>query len=127
VTKLITEQEQRAYRLCHHEFEGLTVEQAAKVMKVHVATIYRLLDSLKQKTPQLFPILSQYQWTVYKMFVDEGLPQHRIAEKFGVTREDITQVLQRIKDKGVPGLNLGGINHPLSFTPEMDNHIIRKF
>lgn len=53
-TRLITIREEQAYRLCSPDFYGLTYENAALFMHVHLNTIYRLLKRLKIKAPQLF-------------------------------------------------------------------------
>ena len=54
MTRLITEREEQAYRLCSPDFFGLTYVNAALLMHCHLNTIYRLLKRLKQKAPQLF-------------------------------------------------------------------------
>lgn len=54
MTRLITEHEEQAYRLCSPDFYGLTYENAALLMHCHLNTIYRLLKRLKVKAPQLF-------------------------------------------------------------------------
>ena len=60
----ITQKEEEAIRLVHHEFKGLTVYQAARVMQVSPAHIGKLLQSAKKKAPQLFPILTPRQLAV---------------------------------------------------------------
>ena len=52
--RLITEREERAYRLCSPDFHGLTYANAALLMHCHLNTIFRLLQRLKKKAPQLF-------------------------------------------------------------------------
>jgi len=54
MTRLITIQEEQAYRLCSPDFHGLTYENAALLMHCHLNTVYRLLKRLKDKAPQLF-------------------------------------------------------------------------
>ena len=52
--RLITEREEQAYRLCSPDFYGLTYANAAVLMQCHLNTIFRLLQRLKVKAPQLF-------------------------------------------------------------------------
>ena len=54
MTRLITEQEEQAYRLCSPDFYGLTYTNAALLMHCHLNTIYLALKRLKVKAPQLF-------------------------------------------------------------------------
>ncbi len=52
--RLITDREEQAYRLCSPDFYGLSGENAAVLMHCHINTIYRLLQRVKKKAPQLF-------------------------------------------------------------------------
>ena len=54
MTRLITEDEEQAYRLCSPDFYGLTYENAAMLLHCHLSTVYLRLKRLKVKAPQLF-------------------------------------------------------------------------
>lgn len=54
MTRLITEQEEQAYRLCSPDFYGLTYKNAALLLHCHLNTVYLALKQLKAKAPQLF-------------------------------------------------------------------------
>ena len=123
----ITEQEQQAYRLRHHEFEGLTEAEAAEEMGINKPRVRQLLQSLKRKAPQLFPILTRHQFLVYDFYVGKGLSQKEIAKLFNITQQSIDETLQRMKDSGMPGIELEGMGDTISYTPEIENQIKQKF
>ena len=52
--RLITENEEQAYRLCSPDSYGLTYENAAILLHCHLNTVWRRLNRLKVKAPQLF-------------------------------------------------------------------------
>ena len=52
--RLITEQEEQAYRLCSLDFYGLTYASAAILLHCNLNTVWRTLNRLKVKAPQLF-------------------------------------------------------------------------
>jgi hypothetical protein len=52
--RYITEQEEQAYRLCSPDFYGLTYANAAILLHCHLNTVWRALNRLKVKAPQLF-------------------------------------------------------------------------
>ena len=77
---MITEKEQQAYRLCHHDFAGLTVDQAANRMKVSARQVQKLLKSLEKKAPQLFPILSAKDKFIVESITEKGYTYAQISE-----------------------------------------------
>lgn len=120
----VTKDEELAYRLCHHEFAGHTVKAAAVIMNVKPSKVYRLLASLKKKAPQLFPILTQKQYAVYKLYL-EGLTQSEIAESVNRSQSDIQATLKRVKQAGFPMLDAR--METVRYNPNMDKYIKHKF
>lgn len=124
----ITKYEERAFRLCHHEFEGLTVKEAAIRMELREHIVRRLLKSVKQKCPQLFPILTKRQHTILKMYLGNGDSQQTIARKLKTTQSNIQATIQRMKEKGVKGLDtVRFMGKTVSYKPSMDKYIEQKF
>ena len=54
MTRVITENEEQAYRLCSPDFYGLTYKNAALLLHCHLNTVCVRLKRLKAKAPQLF-------------------------------------------------------------------------
>lgn len=127
MVRQVTKLEEQAYRLRHHDFEGLTMKETAERMDVSERTISRLLKNLKQKAPQLFPILTSQQFFIYNCYVGQGMTQQEIAKMLGKTRENITLMLQQMQDNGMPGIELKGMGDVKRFIPKMENHIKTKF
>ncbi len=122
----ITEDEERAYRTCHHEFRGLSVPEAALRMGMQPARVRTLLRSLKAKAPQLFPILAYKQYRVYKMYTEEGMLQHQIAKKLGISQSSVNGLLGMCKKKGMPGIEIK-LGRLVSYDNNMDDKVTRKF
>jgi predicted DNA-binding protein (UPF0251 family) len=54
--RLITVQQEQIYRLCSPDFYNLTYKQAGMLLGICQATVYRELERIKKKCPQLFPL-----------------------------------------------------------------------
>ena len=123
----VTKLEEQAYRLCHHKFDGLTMSEAATRMGLRIHIVRRLLKSMERKAPQLFPILTQRQYKIYRWYVESGLSQKLIAIALGTTQSSIAATIKRMKDKKVTGLDIDGIGDVVQYDSSMDVHIRRKF
>lgn len=125
--RLITEDEERCYRLRHHNFAGFTTGETAKIMGIPTGKIRRLLKGLKAKAPQLFPIITSQQFLIYQLYVDKGLSQHKIATYLHTTQSSISAILNRIKKKGMFFPKFYGLGDTVTYENGMDNHILWKF
>lgn len=97
--RLITKKQEKAYRLCHHDFEGLSAEEAAERLGISVRAINRTLERLEKIAPQLFPILSVRQAEMWARFYHGGQTCEVIAEELEETVEAVIEVLQRVKKR----------------------------
>lgn len=82
--RVITKQEERALRLCHHDFNGYPITDVARIMSITPKKVKALLKSVERKAPQLFPILTPRQRTILRLY-DECLSRDIIAESLGIT------------------------------------------
>lgn len=122
--RVITEQEEMAYRLCHHDFDKLTTSEAAQRMGLTVRQVQRLLKNVKSKAPQLFPILT-YRQTLVKSLIDKhGLTHKRIAEIFGCSEGNIDKIVNILEVKGV---HFEQPKKTLSYENWMDSQVRRKY
>lgn len=99
--RLMTKKQERAFRLCHHNFEGLTQEEAAKIMGVSRRAINFLLLRVEKVLPQYFPIISKQEAKIYHYYMIEGWEVKEIAEHTGLTQNAIIKTFQRLRDKGM--------------------------
>lgn len=121
----ITKDEETAYRLCHHNFAGLTIQAAANVMDTSVKEIRLLLKTLENKAPQLFPILGRRQAEIWGLY-ESGWSETSIAEKLELSDSTVRDTIMKVRKK----LNISVVRHKpkvLSLTKEMESHIVRKF
>jgi DNA-binding CsgD family transcriptional regulator len=96
--RLITEQQERAYRLCHHDFDGHTIQEAAEIMRITPVSVYKLLARMKKAAPHLFPILSKNHATIWRMFL-AGKTCKQIADELGETEAALQTKLYKVKEK----------------------------
>ena len=123
--RLITEKQERALRLCHHDFEGLSQIEAAKRMNISQSALSGLLTKVKKVLPQYFPILTKLEMERYHLYMVEGWDVDEIAEHFEVTPSAIQLALQRAKDKGMFFSEEKG--RTLSYEPSMDANVKHQF
>ena len=86
----------------------------------------RLLKSVKRKAPQLFPILTKRQYQIYQCYAERGLSQFTIAAMLNTTQPAIQATLDRMKEKGMPGIDTNGVK-TVRYDPSQDKYIKRKF
>ena len=122
----IIKNEETAYRFQHHNFGGLTTQETAKKMKISPRKVRQLLQSLKRKAPQLFPILTHRQHLIYELYMNIGLSTYKIAAYLNTPQSNIWNILNRLKKKG---MFLSKSFKPIivSYEKEMDEFIIHKF
>ena len=125
--RLITEKQERALRLCHQDFEGLSPEEAAERMGISQSALNGLLARLK-KNPRFqayFPILTKAEAEHYHLYMVEGWSVNEIAEHSGLTPNSIYKALHRARDKGMFFTEAKG--RVLQYDPSMDAHVKKKF
>lgn len=99
--RLITERQEEALRLCHHDFGGLTQEEAAKIMEISQSAINDLLNRVKKVAPQLFPILTKHEFKIYNYYMKKNWRVIEIAEHLNLTKSAIYAALARANRKGM--------------------------
>jgi len=123
--RLITERQEQALKLCHHDFKGLTQEEAAKVMGISKSNICELLAHVKKAAPQLFPILTKQEAKTYHYYMVEGWEVGEIAEYTELSPETVYGTLQRAKTKGMYFTKAKG--RVLQYNETMDDKVKEKF
>lgn len=124
---MITKREEQAYRLCHHEFEGLTTKEVAERMGLTSRRIEQLLQSMKKKAPQLFPIFTKQEAQIEELLNGMGYDYKQVAKELDIAISTVKTVVQRLKEKGVY-FEWGKHGLPmLQYEDWMDNQIKEKF
>ena len=96
--RFITVQQEAAYRLCHQDFFGLAVADAAEILGTSVSKVRLLLAGVKAVAPQLFPILSPKAAKVYSLFMD-NFTSGEIAEEIGCSVRSVQSTLRKLRHK----------------------------
>lgn len=95
----ITKEQEDAFRLRHHDHEGLTEEEAADELGISPRAVRGRLTRMQKIAPQLFPILNRKNAKVWGLWREGGLTCAEISERMGTTEKAITERLQHVKKK----------------------------
>ena len=96
----ITDDMVRLYRLCHHDFSGLSYAEAAKIENISVRTVYRVLNEMRQIAPQLFPILTGDQAEIWRAWdKEDNLTNEELAVSLGLTEDALNSKMAVIRRK----------------------------
>lgn len=95
--RVITEQEERAIRLVHHDFDGYPIDDAARIMRITPKEVKALLKSVERKAPQLFPILTPRQQAILKLY-DQQLSRATVAESLGITIAALAKEVEFLRE-----------------------------
>lgn len=118
----LTKAEEKVIRLNHHDFKGLTINETARILQVQPAHVRDLLRSVKQKAPQLFPILTPRQVAVLRGYENKA-SQEVIAAGLGVAVKSVKRIVTFLRKHKFL------VNKPkvIAYTPLQDGQIVQKF
>lgn len=123
--RVITERQERALKLVHHDFAGLSQSEAAEIMGVSQPVVSALLDKVEKVLPEFFPILSKQEAMCHHHLTVDGWSPSDIAAHLEISLNAVYLTLKRCKDKGLPFP--GAHRKVLRYIPEMDNDVLEKF
>ena len=121
---ILTKKEQQAYRLCHQDFAGLITKEAGKRMGVSQRRIQQLLQGVKQKAPQLFPILTARQVCIDVLINENGYSYQDVVRAMNISISTVSNIVEAMKKKGVKFLRR---KPKVSYQDYMDKQVIEKF
>ena len=122
--RMISEFDEQVIRLIHHNFGGLTQQEAAKQLGVSQKKVSQAVSRLKRKVPQLFPLLTKEQKYVRDCIIGEGLSHLQIAVLMGKSKGTVDSIVATLKAKGIC------FNRPrrvVPYEPYHDEQTVRKF
>lgn len=122
--QMLTKQETEAYRWCHHDFKGLSTFETGKRMGLSQRRVQQLLQSVKRKAPQLFPILTQRQVDVDLLINEQGWTFEETAKALRISTPAVSNIVEAMKKKGVKFLRRKPTE---SYQNWMDSQIQQKF
>ena len=120
----LTIHEERALTLIHHDFKGYSRVEAAQIMSISKNALDKTLQRVYKKTPQFFPILTPLQNQAYRLLM-QSKTRFTIAILMGWSISRIDTIIGQLHKKG---FCLREYNvETLSYDPQMDNQVVRKF
>jgi len=129
VKRKVTKEQEDAFRLRHHDFKGLTEEEAADELGISARAVRGRLTRMQEIAPHLFPILSRKSAEAWRLWHEGGLSCAETAERMGCTESAVTQRLQRVKKKmGYTERITANPHRAISIdTMDIDTVIVKKF
>ena len=125
----VTPRQEMAYRLCHHEFFGLSPGDAAETMGTTLNAVRCLLSEVRCIAPQLFPVLRPKTAKIYEMFAHDGYTVSEIACELEIRPKTVYRVLRRMySGRGHNGLHFrSDSSRRLRYCEWMDSHVRTKW
>lgn len=128
MTRLITERQERIYRMRHHDFDGLTTKQVASKLNLTMACVTHHMRQMRKIAPQLFPILTEKQANVYNLYVRAKISTFAVAKALNVSVFIVKNRIYEMRRKGMFISNFcKSRKHDYSYESWMDNQIVYKF
>lgn len=122
--RVIGKFEEQVIRLCHHDFEGLTQQEAAERLGVSQAAISRIISWWKEKAPQLFPILTKQQDVIRRCIADWGWTHQGVAKFLSISKDTVDSMVATMKAKG---MWFEKPRKTIRYETYHDDSIVRKF
>ena len=97
--RILTKNEEQAIRLCHHDFDGKSVKEAAECMGRSRRAVQRLLCSAEKKAPQLFPILTPRHRAIIAMY-DQHTSRKAICKGLSITAAVLAREVAFLRSHG---------------------------
>ncbi len=101
MNRAITKRQEQVYRMRHHDFGGMSSEATAKALGVGMRVVRKHMLRLKHVAPQLFPILTQRQALIYRLYVEKGLFMADIASALGIVTSTVSDHICKMRKKGM--------------------------
>ena len=86
--RILSQLEEKVFRACHHDFGGLSIEEAAEKIGCLPGTVKLVLKRVEKKAKQLFPILTPQHRAILLMY-DKHMSRTSIAVALGVTEQKL--------------------------------------
>ena len=119
--RILSQLEEKIIRLVHHDFDGLSVEEAAKKLGCPPESIMSALKQIEKLAPQLFPILTPQHRAILLMY-DKHMSRASIAVALGISEQDLNKEVAFLrKHKFLWNRKMD------QYSPLMDNNVKTKF
>ena len=116
--RVITIREEKAYRLCHSDFDGLTIDDAAKQMGVSRRAVLKLLKNVERKAPQLPPVLTPQQHAVLCL-LEKGVKPREISDAMNLQESNVSVIIRFLTERGF----IADLSPTVGYTPGMDGRV----
>lgn len=90
--RILSQLEEEVFRACHHDFGGLSIEEAAEKIGCLPKTVKLVLKRVEKKCPQLFPILTPQHHAILLMY-DKHMSRASIAAALGISEQELHKTI----------------------------------
>jgi DNA-binding CsgD family transcriptional regulator len=120
--RVLTIREEKSYRLCHHDFSGLSIDEAAKRMGISRKSVLELLKNVERKAPQLPPVLTPAQRAVLCL-IEKEMSVTEISDAINMLQPNVSEIVKFLTSRGF----IAPPTSTVSYKPRMDGRVKEKF
>jgi predicted ArsR family transcriptional regulator len=121
--RLITRREEEIYRLCHPDFDGLPIDQAAKKLGISREIVLRHLNSVRRKAPQLSPVLNTRQKLILALIRGGQTNSTTIASLTDIPESTVRGIIVVLEANGF----VAPKSETHGYTPGCDSRVVERF
>lgn len=118
--QIISDEVIRVFKLCHHDFKGLTVPQAAAKLGCTERNVYDLLTKAEEAMPSMFPILTPREQVILCLYSQAVVNREVIALGLGISIDTLEREVTWLREKG-------HLKNTVSYHPFLDNEVEEQF
>lgn len=119
--RVLSHEQERAIRLCHHDHMGESVYTTALMMGITTKEVKQLLRSAKRLAPQMFPILTPQHRAILMMY-DQHHSREVIATALDITLPMLKRRVRFLRKHGF--LRNRKVKR---YQSHMDSQVVQKF
>jgi len=119
--RILSHFEETIIRWHHHDFVGLSLEETAHRVFTTVPELEQKLKEIKQKCPQLFPILTPQHRAILLMY-DKHMSRASIAVALGISEQELHKKIAFLRKH-----KFLWNRKPDQYDPILDNKVKERF
>lgn len=120
--RILTETEEQIIRAVHHDFDGLSLTEASKRLRIPTIDIVHHLKEIQVKAPQLFPILP-FKLRILTHMYEAGSSVDCMSTALQLNERRVRYLLECLRRDNY----IGSPPKCISYNPSMDDEVRERF